>query len=368
MKQMYGSVTEFVTELQRQKELKQDYVVPSDFVCFESQDGASTVGLTGAFHPLTGEAIEGLILNDVAHGQFASRLNIPKRFYDRLREQLPGLLDENVNRLLRYHPDGPPPRWMIRTLGPVARAALSDSYARIDNYDIATVAMPVLSDLGRDAQIRSSAITEKYMHLKVVIPSLTARVKVGEDVCAGVYLRNSEVGYGKFVIAPFVETLACTNGMVVMKKGAGMMERVHLGRRVDDDGMGRVLSDETRAADDHAFLLAIRDVIRAAVDEVRFRELVESMAAAAADEPIRDVTGAVEVLSQREDLTETEGGRILQYLAEGGDLSRWGLLSAVTRSAEDEDVSYDRATELETLGGKILNDYSGRDWRALAAA
>jgi hypothetical protein len=38
----------------------------------------------------------------------------------------------------------------------------------------------------------------------------------------------------------------------------------------------------------------------------------------------------------------------------------------VTRQAEDVD-SYDRATELEELGGKILA-YSDREWRTIAGA
>lgn len=373
MKQMYASVQELAGELDRQRSIKQDYLVPADKIQFVSrkEDGsvpASEIDLMGAVHPDSGEAVAGLNLNDIAHAQFASRLNIPKRFYDRLRFDpgLTGLLDENVNKLLRHHPEGPPKPWMIRTLGGTCRAALSDSYARIDNFDIASYVLPILRDLGRDVIFRSSAITDKFMYLKAVVPSLTAAVKVGDEVSCGVYIRNSEVGYGKFVIAPFVERLICKNGMIRMRKGAGMMEKIHLGSHLEGDGHGRILSDETRRAKDHAFLLEMRDVVRAAVDEVNFRDLIADMARAAEDEPLQDVTAAVEVLQQREDLTETEGGQILHYLAEGGDLSRWGLLNAVTRTAEDLD-SYDRATEFEELGGKLL-DYNTRDWRSLATA
>lgn len=370
---MYASVQELAGQLDYQRKIKQDYLPNSDDIHLvtRTEEGSAPVteiDLRGATHPVTGEPVEGLVLNDVAHSQFASRLNIPKRFYDRLRyePELNVLHNETVNRLLRYHPDGPPKPWMIRTLGDSCRAALSDSYARIDNFDIASYVMPILTDLGREVVFRSTAITDKFMYLKAVVPSLTAAVKVGDEVSAGVYIRNSEVGYGKFIIAPFVERLICTNGMVSMRKGAGMMEKIHLGGRLEADEHGRILSEETRRAKDHAFLLEIRDVVRAAVDEVNFRELIADMQRAAEDEPIKDVAAAVEVLQQREDLTETEGGKILQYLAEGGDLTRWGLLNAVTRTAEDIE-SYDRATEFEELGGKLL-DYSTSAWRSLATA
>jgi hypothetical protein len=135
---------------------------------------------------------------------------------------------------------------------------------------------------------------------------------------------------------------------------------------VEADDSFRVFRTETLAADDRAFFLAVADVVRAAVDEVRFRDLLESMRRAAESEPVRDVPAAVETLAARERLSEHEAGGVLTHLAAGGDLSRWGVLSAVTRHAEDVD-SYDRATELEELGGKILA-YSDREWRTIAGA
>ncbi len=44
---------------------------------------------------------------------------------------------------------------------------------------------------------------------------------------------------------------------------------------------------------------------------------------------------------------------MLRHLATGGDFTRFGLLNAVTRTAEDAE-SYDRAIELERVGGEIL--------------
>jgi hypothetical protein len=40
-------------------------------------------------------------------------------------------------------------------------------------------------------------------------------------------------------------------------------------------------------------------------------------------------------------------------LVEGGDLSVWGLANAVTRVAQDA-RTFDRSTDLETVGGQLL--------------
>lgn len=368
MKSMYPSLTEMAQELERQNAAKVDYLAPADRIHFISsiaaaRDGESPVPRSEI--DLLGTEAGSLVVNEIAHGHFSDRLKIPKRFYDRLRGELPSLLDENVNRLLRYRADdGAPPKWMVRTLDGVARAALSDSYRRIDNWEIAQAVLPILGDLP-GVQIRSCALTDKRMYIKATT-NVEHEVRVGATVRAGVHVGNSEVGYGSVVVFPFVETLQCTNGMTITHRGDGMMRQIHLGRRVEADGTGRIFRDETRKADDHAFILALGDVVRAAVDEARFSELVAEMAKAAESAPVQDVGAAVEVLQRREGLSETEGRGILQHLAEGGDLTRWGVLSAVTRTAEDVE-SYDRANELETLGGKILA-YSARDWRELAEA
>jgi hypothetical protein len=357
MRQMY-TLEELARELERQSEVKEDYLTDTRRIHFTSTSEQSEIDLLGEGG---GEpAATGLVLNDIAHSQLATWLKIPLNFYRRLQGDLPELLDQNVNRLLRHAPA----TRMIRTMDGTARAFLSDSYRRLDNDEIARNILPVLGEIP-DLSIRSCAVTDTRMHIKATTPRLRGNV-VGQEVCAGVYIGNSEVGFGRVVVYPFVEVLICTNGMVVQRAGEGMMRQVHVGRRVEADNMGRVFRPETVAADDHAFMMALSDVVRAAVDEVRFRELLRDMERTTSTEPIADPVAAVRVLSQRESLSEDESRDVLRHLATGGDLSLWGLLNAVTRTAEDS-ATYDRATELETLGGKMM-DYTGRDWRPVARA
>ena len=75
---------------------------------------------------------------------------------------------------------------------------------------------------------------------------------------------------------------------------------------------------------------------------------------------------AVELLSNKFKLQRSESSGVLQHLIQGGDLSQWGLLNAVTRTAQDVE-SYDRATELEELGATVMSLPSAQ-WKQLATA
>jgi len=65
-------------------------------------------------------------------------------------------------------------------------------------------------------------------------------------------------------------------------------------------------------------------------------------------------------------LPVSAGGSILTYLAQGGDLSRWGLSSAITAAANGME-DYEQATVLERVGGELL-DMTPAQWRPIAAA
>jgi hypothetical protein len=370
------TLSALAAELERQQAAKVDYVADTRRIHFTTAappvgaalvdgggaGGISTLDLVGDGAT---EATNDLRVLPFAHRQIADHVGIPWKYYERLRHDGGGLvtlLDENVNRLFHREPK----RRMIRTLDGQARAFLSDGYRRLDNFDLAETIIPVLGEI-EDVRFESCALTDSRMYIKALTPRVRGEVKVGEEVCAGVFISNSEVGAGSLRVEPFVYTLACTNGMVVSKGlGAAALRRVHVGRRVQADDGFRVFRDETLAADDRAFFMAAADVVRAAVDEVRFRDLLDAMRQAAESGPVRDAVGAVEQLAKVERLSDGEKHGVLTHLAAGGDLSRWGVLSAVTRQAEDVE-SYDRATELEELGGKILA-YADREWRTIAGA
>jgi hypothetical protein len=60
---------------------------------------------------------------------------------------------------------------------------------------------------------------------------------------------------------------------------------------------------------------------------------------------------AVEALSNKRSLNDEESGSIMRHLIEGGDLSAWGYVNAITATAKD--ASPDRRHELEVLAGNM---------------
>lgn len=338
---------DMAAELERRSKAKQDYII--DTKATEMTDGLNLRFADKEFG-----------LNDVAHDQVGATLDIPGKYYNRMRTESPELLARNVNHWLQAAPR----ERMLRTLDGQGRAFLSNAYQRVENGEIAAVALPVLLDAAQDVRIESCALTEERMYIKAVFPKIEGEVTPGDVVQYGLAISNSEVGKGSVKIEPLIFRLVCSNGLII--NDASLNAR-HIGRRAGiGDGVYSMLSDEARRADDNAILLKVRDIVRASFDEVRFERHLSVMRAAAGDKLQTHPEKAVYQLTKRENLTEFESGSVLRHLIDGGDLSRWGLLNAVTRTAQDVQ-SYDRATELESLGGKIL-ELPRTQWRSLAEA
>jgi hypothetical protein len=71
-------------------------------------------------------------------------------------------------------------------------------------------------------------------------------------------------------------------------------------------------------------------------------------------------------LADRYALSENEQSGVLRHLVNGGMLTGYGLVNAVTEFSQTVG-DYDRATELEMLGGKLIELPQG-EWQRLAAA
>ncbi len=340
------TLIELAHEIERQRSAKRDLIADTREIAV-TQDLRLRVG---------GEAFG---MTETAHDQLAQKVGIPSKYYDRMRKDAPGLLSINANEWLRREPE----RRMVRTMDGNARAFLTDRYQRIDNEHIAEVVLPVLADTP-GIRVASAEITDRKLYIKAVNERVRSEVKLGDPVEAGVLITNSEIGFGAVSIAPMVHRLVCLNGMVVADQ---KYRRNHVGRRADaSEAVYEMLTDETRRADDRAILLKVRDIVKAALDEARFALTVEKMREAAHGEKMLDPLRSIEELGRSMGLNEGEKGGVLRHLIEGGDLTKWGMLNAVTRAAQDVE-SYDRSTDLEAVGGRIL-DLNNSEWRELAMA
>ncbi|MDR0405230.1 MAG: DUF945 domain-containing protein [Clostridiales bacterium] len=336
-------ITAMAEELIRQREAKADYMADTRVLEMERSGSGVVLHLLDQSR---NDAIEPLIPNAIAHRQIGARLSIPAAYYDRMLENNPELLARNVNTWFNQEPE----TRMVRTLDGTARAFLSDRYRRIDNAEIFEAVYPLLAQIP-DAQFESCQITDSKMYIKVVNPRLQANVAAGDTVQAGVMLSNSEVGHGSVLVQPLIFRLVCLNGMVVNDAAT---RKYHVGRTNEADENYMLFSDETRIADDRAFMLKIQDTVKAATDEVRFHKVVNLMReAAGAQVSSNDVPGVVRLASKDYGLTEAEGDGVLDHFIKSGNLSLYGLANAVTRHSQDVE-SYDRATRLEEIGYSVM--------------
>lgn len=225
-----------------------------------------------------------------------------------------------------------------------------DAYRRIDNLDIASVTLPVIGELP-EARFVSTQITDDFMYIKVVNPRLQADVVPGDVVQAGVIISNSETGLGSVTIQPLIYRLVCSNGMVI---NDAKTRRNHVGRAATSDEDFSIYSNETLLADDHAFVLKIKDTVRAAISEARFAQAVSRMRESTeAMLDTKQLPAIVKLASSSFGITEDESNGVLEHLITGGDFSLYGLANAVTRFSQDVE-SYDRATKLEEIGYSVM--------------
>lgn len=350
------TLNELAAELTRQQETKRDFIAGTESLYFNAERNVIGIEQNGAY-----PEDDLFQITNHTHRQIGNFTGIPAKYYDRMRADAPALLNSNVANWMEQEPK----RRMLRTLDGKARAFLSDAYQRIDNYEIAETVLPALQEMG-GVDLVSCEVTERKLYIKALTPKVQGEIKVGDTACAGVAIANSEIGQGAVSVAGLIYTFWCKNGCY-----SGVdLSRNHVGRRASsDEQIYELLKDDTRAADDKALLLKLRDVVEAAVDQVRFTATLERFAATQDDKIEGSPVKAVEELSNKYQLNDIENAGILTSLLQDSarnGLSKYGLLNAVTKFSQTVE-DYDRATELEQLGGKII-ELSANDWQTIAQA
>ena len=356
------TISELATEIERQRDTKHDYV--ADSTALHMQDDGRTLELIGVQQPFG--------ITQYARRQLAAKLDIPLQYFERLQDKHPALLAHNVNELAQREPQ----RNMVRTLDGNVRAFLSDRFRPLDNYDLADAVLPVIQESG--ATVASCEVTETRMFIKLLMPWLDrelpvpAGLEMGKGhtiflrkVIGSVTISNSEVGAGALAISPGIFEKQCTNLAVFRDEGFG---RMHVGKKASDDGEGvqRYLSDTTKQLDDAVVWSKVRDILKATMDGRVMDALVEKMAVARGDQITGDPTKVIELFGKKNGLTQDERGGLLKHLVGSGEMTRYGLQWAVTRLSQDAD-SYDRASDLERLGGEVI-ELPKQAWKELLAA
>ena len=369
------TLVELAQQIQRENATKRDFVASTEKLSFTPaiRDGESALGAiefqsNGDRH----------VVAPTKHciRQIGTHCGIPAQYVERMVEHgHTDLLAQNINHWFKKEPANRMLRTLVNGTG-IARAFVSDRYRPLDNSDLAEIVLPELQRSG--CTVLSSEITETRMYIQAATPRMELDInalrasgkKLSEidPVQAGVVISNSEVGAGSLRVEPMLYRLSCFNGMI----SAQSIRRYHVGRRMAEnvfaelEGAAQYFTDATREADDKAFWMKVRDVMQGVFNTEKFQSLCAKFAATGSVRLECGAKAAVEEITARFKLTEGESDSVLNHLAEGGDLSAFGLVNAVTRAATDVE-SYDRAIELERMGGDII-ELPPTMWKKLAQA
>lgn len=329
---METELVDLVKELERQRENSLDLVVNSQSLK-AIPDGNQWIRLEipeyGDF-PLT----------EWTHSQLAEKLEIPKRYYDRMRNAgKTELLVENVNAWL-----GGKERRLVRILDGRIRAILSDRYRIMDNYDVVFLALDEFRKK-ETIEIYRANLTKTILYLKAVDRTLTVEIREEDVIYGGLIIRNSEVGASAFRVEPFLLRKICENGLI----GKHSLKRIHLGRQTLEIGEIN-WSDETRELEDKALWAKVRDIIRATFDKEIFKSWIERLREST-EVIIEKPTRAVNNIVKHAGLTEEQKSQLLMHFSEH---TKYGLVNAVTTLARGTE-SVDEQIRLEEFGGKLLD-------------
>ncbi len=332
------NINGLVGQLKADAQGKRDFVSDTSLMTFVGWNKWSRLSFA------TNKSQEEFEVSRLCGQQIASKIGIPTKYWDRMQSEAPSLLETNVNHWFKNNPE----KRMIRTMGGNARAFLSNRYRALDNDAIAAKLLPKVIDAGYE--VRSSEITEQRMYIQLITPKIQGEVKKGDIVQGGIIISNSEVGCGSLKVEPLIYRLVCTNGMIASQA----MTRRHLGKVVLDGehGAAEIFSDETRMLEDKTFWSQVNDLVGQVTSQELFEKILAKMQESTTVN-LKTPTMAVEIIQKRYNFSDSETEDVLNNLIRERDNSVWGLANSVTACANTCE-SYDRAIELEKIGGMII--------------
>ncbi len=381
--------------LDEQQARKVDVVVPTSAICFGS--GNLRVLRSDLEPELTADGVKSPVQvfqpNEVFDEGISERLRnagvgVPRAFLRSMRENgWTDMIDGTLNALIHgKRPSSNNPveaagwlrepmdkRVLVRALkdadgGDVgtARALLSNSYKIVDHTETLRAAMRGMAAAGLGADnITQCDLTGRRMYVRVEAPEVKAYAPellknyrspfrpelTGRElpvVHAGFVLTNSETGHGSFTVVPEFTIEVCTNGMTIQREAVSAR---HLGAKLDD-GLIRY-SDRTRKANLELITSQAQDAIRTFLDVEFMQTILDEMTEEAvkpldgsAEKAVKEITQKIECPALYDD--------VLSMFIKGGDVSKGGLVQAVTAAVQSDDLDADTAYTAQSRATALL--------------
>ncbi len=362
-----GDLETLVAKLKEQSLLKVDLIVPSDNIRMDG-NGPIVISSYGE-NAENGNAALGKILTDLniatkgelvlqpfktAHGQLKERLDIPSKYYERMLNH-PQLLKENIN----YWMHNIPKNYFLRIFEDPSsntgylRTILSDKFFTLDNWDVLLATLDAVKGTGVQLEVEDCDISEQKMYVRFIAPnieveapSILKNYKLPDGttpnnpkICAGFVVSNSEIGCGKFYVAPRLLVLACRNGMIRKEEGFG---KTHLGAKLEENQIIK-FSEQTKNKNIELVISQIQDAVRTFCSPDYLSQVVKEYEEKGA-KPLMHPAVAVENMSKHYGLTDEKTQSVLDYFIKSSDSTRFGAVQALTFYAHknaDADAQYD---------------------------
>lgn len=284
-------IPELVEQLRTEKARQKDYLLPQAGIEMQVALPVNDEAGKGEVFLKVGE--KQLRVMDQAHGQIAGKMEIPKKYYDRMlvgdgKDQ--GLLAENVNHWMLKSSKK---KRFVRAVDDTIRAFLGSRYRPIAHLDLVTQAVQVITgqepggnhgkSWAQGARCFSWMLNPMNLDVEFVNPrisvdmnNLAAGYKIDEEVdfipdspthgwlrAAGagrvfptVRIRNSETGHGGLTVtAGFYEAI-CDNTCHI----GFSMATIHVGRELSEQ---ELWSEVTHQQINATIFSKTRDVVRA---------------------------------------------------------------------------------------------------------
>lgn len=342
-------------KLEIQNAKKKDFVSPASLLTYE--DGKMVIKGKDK------KVIMAADVTEFCHEQISEKLDIPIKYYKRMMKDRPLLLAENINTWLRDNGN----KYLLRCLKEedtdkaITRAFLSSRYNCIDNYDLLFAALDAIKRMRVKVEIVKAEVTDRRFYLQVVCPEVEIQAEaflkgymkenpdaVGNGIISGFTISNSEIGCGRFSIAPRAVIGRCANGLVVKEDS---FNQVHLGENLQSGEI--IWSERTKQKNYELIISQVQDAVSTFLNKNYLGSMVEKIAKTR-DIKLEHPMDAVQNICKELKISDNHRKNILDYFLKDGVHDASGILHAVTREAQnmDADMQYDVEG---TIIGHVIN-------------
>lgn len=270
-----------------------------------------------------------------ALSQLSTKLGMPSGYAEKcILSRHPDLAANNINTWLADQGENKrkKPSYLVRSYDGSIDGILSANYSRFDTTKILDAIKDTM-DVD-DYHIVGSYVSDERMHVRMIQDSM---LNVdGEDLYPGIFIDSSDVGRTALYVRFGIWKKVCTNGMCISKVGGMLYHQRHMG--IDANEVISELKQNLRLVP--SLITKSETIITAAKadkidlkDEKTFERMVNEIRRSAL-------------------ISEEEAKKVLETATIQYDMSRWGIVNAMTLIAQNYEL--DKRIQIEDAAGKLV--------------